>query len=401
MRKGLLALLVLSMIILKASARAEDYVSVRELYAETRSPWQATYYFPNSEDYAALGSNYSFAIDLTPNVPEIERFPVLRVKMRPIELTEEELSRFYQYDDERYFSVREEWLRSEEKHRALGCAKLKTGGIIDAYPWADFFDDWYDEMDAARDNPLSPEEAERIALGLWRRYLNMDNIRVRGVIGYDRFPHPYGEYIDLDTATYTMDVGVYTVVGEELLSGVPLLSAGTIYGENGPDYPRIAWMVTLKDENRFIFQGSAVEPVEELAEDVPLLPFHRIQEIYESILSAKLGEQGNPMTDVLSAELGYMLVAEGEKAGVDTVYITKPVWVLRGYAPVTLWGGEKVRAMMVAQEEATLRHPRGIEVGLFKRTSYMCLDAQTGEVLKWPDTGGYYDGPTTVLTWEE
>ena len=237
MMKRLLALLMLGMMIF-SSAHAEDYVTVGELYAETRAPWQATYYFPNSGDYAALGSNYSFSIDLTPDVPEVERFPVLRVKMRPIELTEEELSRFYQYDDERHFGNGEEWRRSDAEHRALGNVELKTGGMIEVYPWADFFDNWYDEMDVARDNPLSPEEAANIAMGLWRQYLKMDNIRVRGVIGYDRAPHPYGEYIDLDMETYTMDMGAYTVVGEELLDDVPLLDASLVWPEEGPSYPQ-------------------------------------------------------------------------------------------------------------------------------------------------------------------
>ena len=385
MMKRLLAVLLLGFMLF-SSAHAEGYVTVRELYEETHAPWQATYFFPNSEDYAVLGSNYSFSIDLTPSVPEVERFPVLRVKMRPIELTEEEMSRFYQDNNA-------ELRRDFAEQRSLGYAFLKTGGMIEAYPGADFKWHFYDEMDVARDNPLSPEDAAEIALGLWQQYLKMDNIRVRGVIGYDRFPHPYGEYIDLDTATYTMDVGAYTVVGEALLGGVPLLNA---------DDPQLGWMITLKDENRFIFRGSAVEMVEELIEDVPLLPFSRIQEAYESTLSAKLEEQGKPMTDVLSAELGYMLVAESENVDVDTVYITKPVWILRGYVPETIWGGEEVRAMITAQEEAMLRHRRGIEVGLYMRTDYMCLDAQTGEVLNWPNLGGNYHGiAPTVMTWEE
>ena len=178
-----------------------------------------------------------------------------------------------------------------------------------------------------------------------------------------------------------------------LLGGVPLLDA---------DDPQLGWMITLKDDNRFILKGSAVEMLEELIEDVPLLPFSRIQEAYESTLSAKLEEQGKPMTDMLSAELGYMLVAEGENAGVDTIYITKPVWVLRGYVPETIWGGEEVRAMITAQEEAMLRHPRGMEIGLYMRTDFMCMDAQTGEVLNWPNLGGNYHGTApTVLTWEE
>ena len=148
-----------------------------------------------------------------------------------------------------------------------------------------------------------------------------------------------------------------------------------------------------------------MEAVEDLIADVPLLPFSRIREIYESTLGAKLEDQGKPMINILSAELGYLLVAESEDAaqqGENAVYITKPVWVLRGYVPETLWGGEKVRAMMVAQEEATLRHPRGMEVGLFMRTDYMCLDAQTGDVLNWPNLGGNYHGiAPAVLTWEE
>ena len=396
MMKRMLAL-ILMMLMMFSSAHAEGYVTVRELYAETRTPWQATYFFPNSGDYAALGSNYSFSIDLTPSVPEIERFPVLRVKMRPIELSEEEMSRFYQYDNE-------EQRRSFAESRALGRAVLKTGGMIEAYPWADFFEDWYDEMDVARDNPLSPEEAANIALALWQQYLKLDNIRVRGVIGYDWEPRFFGEYLDNEgDDTFVMDVGAYTVVGEELLNGVPLLDASRIWPEVGPYYPQLAWMITLKDENRFIFQGSAVEAVEELVADVPLLPFSRIQEIYESTLSARpeVEGQGKPMTNILSAELGYLLLAENE-AGMDTVYMTKPVWMLRGYRPEGLWGGEKIRAMTVAQEEAKLRHMRGMEVGLFMRTDYMCLDAQTGEVLNWPNLGSdYYEETTTVLTWEE
>ena len=391
--KRLLALLVLGMMILTVTARAEDYVSVRELYEETRAPWQAAYYFPNSGDYAALGSNYSFSVDVTPDVPDIERFPILRVKMRPIELTEEEMSRFYQDENAQQ-------RQSFAESRALGYAVLKTGGILDGYPWADFFWNVYDEMDAARDNPLTPEDAAGIALGLWQKYLRMDNIRVRGVVGYDRVPRPYGEYSDLDVATYTMDKGAYTVVGEALLGGVPLLDASRIWPEDGPYYPQVVWEITLKDEDRFFFQGSAVEMVEELMEDVPLLPFARIREIYESTLGAKAEEQGKPMIDVLSAELGYLLLAEHE-AGADTVYITKPVWILRGYRPEGLWGGEKVRAMTVAQEENMRQHPRGIEVGLFMHTQYMCLDAQTGEVLNWPNLGqDYYEESLDVLTWE-
>ena len=399
MMKRLLALLMLGMMILTTSACAEDYVTVGELYAETRAPWQVTYFFPNSGDYAVLGENYSFSIDLTPSVPEIERFPALRVKMRPIELTEEELSRFYQYDDERFNGF---W-QSFAENRALGYAVLKTGGIYEDTPWRDFNDSFYDEMDAARDNPLSPDDAANIALGLWKQYLQLDSIRVRGVIGYDREPHFYGEYLDNEgDESYTLDVGVYTVVGEELLGGVPLLDADKVWQEGWPTYPQLSWEITLKDEDRFIFLGSAVETVEELIADVPLLPFSRIQEIYESTLCAKVEEQGKPIINILSAELGYMLVAEGEKAGADTVYITKPVWILRGYVPEGIWGGETVRQMITAQEEAALRHARRMEIGLYgRRMDYMCLDAQTGEVLNWPNLGdNYHDVAPTVLTWE-
>ena len=397
MMKRMLAL-ILTILMIFSSAHAEGYVTVRELYDETRTPWQATYFFPNSEEYTALGSNYSFSIDLTPSVPEIERFPILRVKTRPIELTEEEMSRFYQDENAQQ-------RQSFAESRALGYAVLKTGGIFEDSPWADFFWNLYDEMEIARDNPLAPGDAANIALGLWQRYLGMDNIRVRGVIGYDWEPRFFGEYLDNEgDDTFVMDVGAYTVVGEELLNGVPLLDASRIWPEVGPYYPQLAWMITLKDENRFIFQGSAVEAVEELIEDVPLLPFHRIQEIYESTLSARpeVEGQGKPMTNILSAELGYLLVAEGEEAGVDTVYITKPVWMLRGYRPEGLWGGEKVRAMIIAQEENKLRHPRSMEIGLFENTDFMCLDAQTGEVLNWPNLGQDYYGTTPdVLTWKE
>ena len=153
--------------------------------------------------------------------------------------------------------------------------------------------------------------------------------------------------------------------------------------------------------------GSTVEMVEEMVADVPLLPFSRIREIYESTLGARpdVEGQGKPIINILSAELGYLLIAESEDAallGVDNTYITKPVWILRGYRPYMLWGGEKARQMAIAQEEARLRHPRGIAAGLFDEDDYMCLDAQTGEVLNWPNLGdSYYDVAPTVLTWEE
>lgn len=380
MLKRVLALILLVMLFIPA-AHAEEYVTVQALYQETRTPWQATYFFPNGEDYAALSANYSFSVDLIPSVPDVERFPVLLVKTVPIQVTDKTIS-------------------DADQHK-VGKLTLRKGSFKSNRQSPRFFQYFYDEMETARDNPLTPDDAAQVALSLWEKYLGVDNIQVRGVVGYDWELKFYGEYQhddnDPDTLDwYTLDYGVYTVMGAPVFAGIPVLNSCQCeqnYDDHIMYYPYVHTEITLQDAERFELQGVALTLVEEMISDVPLLPFSRIREIYEQTLAS----EGQPIL-IVSAELGYRLVlAPGETGDhlADNVYMTQPVWCLRGYQPMPLWGSEQHRNDSIAAEQVKLAHVQGMTLGVGRDEPSLCIDAQTGEVIE-----KYGERTAQILTWE-
>lgn len=374
MLKRVLALILLVMLFIPA-AHAEEYVTVQELYQETRTPWQATYFFPNGEDYAALSANYSFSVDLIPSVPDVERFPILKLKTVPITGVDGN------------FSTRLE-AEVSAKEQSLGHLCIHKGSFKSNMQNTSFGWRFYDEMGTARDNPLTPDDAAQVALNLWKQYLGVDNIQVRGVIGYDWEPKPYGEYQNMEASSrerLTLDCGVYTVVGSPVFAGIPLLESCHCeqdYGEYMIFYPYLYTAVTLQDEERFVLDGATLEVVEETISDVPLLPFSRIREVYEQALAND--PFGRPLIHIVSAELGYKLIlAPGETGDqlAENVYMTQPVWILRGYRPMQLFGSERDRQDENAQEQNYLAHVQARTLGL-DGGAYLCINAQTGEVIE-------------------
>ena len=383
--------LFLLLILLPLGGMAENYVSIQDLYQETRTPWQAAYPLADSEKYATLLADYVFSVDLIPSVPDVERFPVLRLKARPFTPTDLDMSVFIE-------SSIPIFQQSEAISRSLGRATLIMGGVNPVNPLGDFGRRPYDEADVAQNNPLSPDDAAALAMELWQRYMRVDNVRVRGVIGYGCEPL----YAPTNDAKHrrdlTLDRGGYTVVGEQVFAGIPLLNACECYEEYrefSAVYPSVCWQVDLMDEKHFILNGSVMEQIGTEYEDVPLLPFSRIREIYEAYLRASSDKR--PLIDLLSAELGYRLAPPpGEPMNrlADNEYITQPVWILRGYFAMPLFGSESDRRDIVAQEEITRAHSRQMALGLAFERSYLCIDAQTGEIVEH-----YLLDAPQIVTW--
>ena len=383
--------LMFFMCLLPLGAWAEDYVTVRELYDQTRTPWRQTFSVPNSGRYNVLPDNYTFDVDIVPKVPDVDAFPILELKIKPVELTAEQRSSLHVIEAER------------------GNLSLENPEGL-----PNFRDHFYSEMHQAENNPMTPEDAAALFVKIANEYLGVDNFQVHGVIGHGAKAKLYGEYLrdGRNAADYDLEMGVYTVAGWQVFHGIPIVNTQTIWdGEGGAlGYFTYAQMSAIS-EAEYSFHGSAMVETNVLYEDVPLLPFDRIVETYEKLLVERTGELDYPLINLADAVLGYQVVQKDPSQpnqGMDTVFIARPVWVFPGYRAVSGEGfGKQAQADYAAQEQNVLEHPEAIRLWTtdFGYRNMAIIDAQTGEWLNADNNWGelcfntLVGGPIQVIPW--
>lgn len=390
----LLMLLVLLAIALpteaakKKSVASETFVNIQELYAETRSGWQGSFTPPKGSTHGAIADGQAVEVDLPLLVPEVDNLPIVELVINKDIFKDDTFRMMFDVPGQ----VKEDgWLSSKT---------LPDWGTADAidFTWL-YFPEAGDNQ--AENNPFTPAEARAYAQELLQKYFRVDNFRIRGLIGYTATP--VGEKTkNNDFDRYgPLEVAPYEVFGEQVFEGVPMLLTN-----NHPDryIARDYFRLELYAKDLYDLQGYSLKQTGILHEDVPLLPWSAIREIFEEQY-LKTGK----IVDVWSVELGYELVitrkGKPTNRGVsgdtkkypdgifDEIYHVRPIWCFKGYQPPRGPGAEGAMPSFTERRKLCVWGDEAIGT---------CIDAQTGKTVYHSNEVDFSDNVyPTLLTWSD
>ena len=371
------------------AAKKKQYVNIQELYAQTRDGWHATYIPPKGSIRGNVPDGYTITVDVPILMPDVSRVPIMEFQIDHDVLK-----------DDPYIVSR----RQPGQVREDGGVEAITFSDED-YPHFDLNAFPAAEDGQAEGNPLTLEDAEQLYYALAKRYMQVDNFRLRAISGFEANASAELYGTKLNEWHKTLEPAPYVMVGEQVFEGIPILLDGCNTDKRyfAPSH----FQVELYSFDQYILGGTAFKQLDTLHEDVPLLPWSDIQKSIEDTLLTN----GN-MLEVYSVELGYQFIitrkgprtnqgylGELKKFPETTfkeIYAVRPIWLVRGWRP-TRYSFPIDGVNAVASKENTLADKLGLKW-------YMgaAFDAQTGKLVYEHDLKPHSNSLfPTILTWAD
>lgn len=383
----------------QAAGKKKGYITVQELYEQTRNGWQAEYTVPPHETYGGIPEDYAFSVDVEIEMPDVDKVPILDLVLNKDVFKDESIE-----------------LMMEGQIREDGAIISNTmhGWDDKGEVWGIFFDPYYYPVrknEQAENNPLSPEDAKTVFQKVVWKYFGKENVKVDVIAGSVATP-VFPDNADPDEHRFypALDKGVYWLEGSQHFEGIPLIATGNSWKRY---FPLIDFSMQVMDDATYRLEGTSFNQTAIVHEDVPLLPWHEIQTTFEECLGQ------NRMYDVYSVRFGYQLTItrKGKNTGpagytgdrktypegtFDEIYTTRPVWVIQGFEPKQTRG-----ALVDEQIEGQKRSLENQEdwQKLFREFGGLGLiiNAQTAELINYEDWD-ISDSDTVfpkILTWED
>lgn len=282
-----------------APATAAEKVSIADIREEVAGGWHQT--------YESHGRTVSVAVDVV--VPDVEKVPILRVGHVAL-VHEEELG---------------------ENRFAYALTKERRPGVFLGSTGEDDHEIAGDDA-RAEENPLSRQEAEEIALQLFRQFEPQTgplDLRLSGYMAQSRVyvrDGDNGDISDLNHDKPTTEMGSYFLQYQQYLHGIPVAGTNPLVHEFDPDYktPKAQGMnhATIATKDDFTLVITPYVEKEVILDDVPLVPFATVRSTIEKLINAGL------LRDVRRIGLAYYSYFDKEKPGEQ--FILQPVWLLWG-----------------------------------------------------------------------
>ena len=180
MRKSRWVRLVLSMMVLCLvipgsmgnAAGNVEYVTIQELYDQTRDGWKASYTTPAGSAYGSVPEGHVVQVDVPVKVPPVNMLPIVELVINKNICQDETV-------DSIPGQIREDgWIDADT---------LPDYESVEAI----FFDPFiYPEAESGQPNGngLTPQEAENFFYTLASKYFGVDNFRMRGQIAFASTP---------------------------------------------------------------------------------------------------------------------------------------------------------------------------------------------------------------------
>ena len=295
--------LALCLVMLLPAACAEEYCSIGEICAATPARWTQTYETPWR----------TVAIDAAIEVPQVEAFPILKVRKMPAVdtalLPTDADVRYNMPGILQFYTGNAEYvLKSNTMFKA-----------IDHYPGPELPDV------VAEDCSFTPHDALDLALAEIFRLYGVDgsHFRLDETLVYSRIWQFNGKkskpaYTEAITAE-----GSYAVKFDQLLCGIPYFSCNEVCddGRNGKWLTDARVRVAHRGADGYMVLASLWKLEEVVYADVPLLPFAAAKSVFEKEIMA------GRLRTVDTIALGYApcTVPDDPEA-----FWLLPVWYVKG-----------------------------------------------------------------------
>lgn len=359
----LVMLLVIGYLLIFTAGSRAEYVNIADLREEVKDGWRET--------YQAYGR--TVAVNIPVDIPEVEQFPVLRVKKAPA-VPDELLEGYKSYgNSENHFSACKIPAYIKPAHQ--GAAWFKTTFVLKPGEV-----DWDHKL--TDESPLTAREASgifrreltRFFSIAWEDELHLESLWVKGrLYEYFRKTKTFGEPVS--------ELGSYEFAFVQKLKGIPVLVDGshgfspTVEGERHPPSTRVSAMIFTEDYLNV--SVSLVNVLDEPYPDIPLLSFKRVKAEYEKLILAGL------LREVTDLSLGYMLYLDPVE---EDIFWAVPVWTLTG----------------IMYDDAKSEAPPPPEEGYDTRpTRRVILLAQNGTIVQGNNDSPFRYYVPAVLTWDE
>ena len=370
-----LAILLLVALLLPLVACADSLMSITDLRAQVEASggrWTQTYTTSNGE---------TIPIDIRIEVPNVERFPILKANWMP-QMTDEFVAEYVANGEDR---EEPRWYASVDRYAfvtlrhdwdfALGKGEAGSGKKFTWTSEAVFANDIDWDEAYAYNNDLPAGEA-------------FDFIKSVIQESYEKYGLPYYQpslyYLSLENLLYRdepiREKGYYNFICHQAINGIPIFLC---VGDGGYTVqPSYQLEIVSPDSYQFICR--LYQESELVLPDVPLLPFDTIKNILDQMIIKE------NLQEVYMLRLGYISVYEDGKSGNES-YQLIPCWVVTG----EYYSNEKERAKgeRLKIEEA--------ELSIMSRgtTKNIAINAQTGEIIPQDAKQKEYKKLLNVKTW--
>lgn len=344
MNKRLLVSLVLIFLLINTKlALAKDYLTLLALREEVREGWHETYDF----------NEKTIVVDIDINVPNVDKFPVIRV---------ERISGVLPHsDDVTVISSDSDGIVIEKRSSNEAFCYGYGEPYYDPEPYAH-----------AENSPMTALEAQaflqEIALKYQSQYGAFD-LDARPVIAasreYEVIKSKGGEKVGIDTEKPLTEMGHYSVWFYQAFHGIPKLE-GSAMGppENdrvdvpGPMCEIYGNVSSEENYSLVVFAGREVEMREE---DIPLLSFAPVKKQIEQLM------QEGYIREIYEVSLGYNSIRDPQSP--KSQYLFVPVWRVRGL----VYDRPNAPDQVLSETDRMLNPHTGGQT--------LSIDAQTGEVV--------------------
>lgn len=335
-----ISVLIIMIAVCKCNLAFAEYVSIQDVYAETRDGWHET--------YEAYGR--TIRIDCDIDVPDVDKLPLLLIS----------------HDE------------SKEIH-------IDTSDPIHYKGLTAYFDtDFSDEF--PEHNTLNPSEAWSILENtLDSSALEMNDFAILGPIStscvhqFDEATKTVGECIS--------EKGSYMYTGYQRLHGIPLFVPWNYECGNMPGLVYPYFRAYIYDDQKYtITFDDAVREEGILLDDIPLLRFSDIRREYEKLISAGL------LRDVFEIRLVYFPFLQ---KGDPSILVAVPMWnVIGDYQENAKSESKKWETQ---EEQAIMQRNLALGWGM----SAPPVFAQGGKIVNLSNTAPDRNTVPKILSWNE
>lgn len=381
--KKRVTLLALFVSLLTAIGHAETAYTLPQVIRQAEAGWH--------QSYRAHGR--TITVDVTPLLPEAERFPVLYCSWKTDWDLVPQGEQYYPVEigGQAYVAMNEGFMlivdkASNEKESVQWFASV-DGNTIKAQPYRTYYPPFDENTAYIPANPMTLREITEMTknvmekLGIDARLLSKEPNKVG----------THGFYVNHDKEKL-LAPGIGSFAWEVLLAGIPVISD---LQSNVVD-PHIN--VLFQNEDRYGLDAILWNVDREVVQDVPLCGFDKVIKTLEKEI------QDGRLRAVFEIKLGYGQFNEDgatedyrKLPRWDRYYYLKPVWRVHG---IWVRNAKSSTGDIVYGDEAGYRDVRNSA-----HQAFITLDAQTGEILTNTNTGKevpieqtYYDG---YLSWED
>jgi len=355
--KRILALILVALLLCgAASAQAEDYCTIAELRQQT----------PERLNFSSETKTGQVEVDAPIILPQQNKLPALTVQRKDIS----EFPDFYDEVtlDKEDIGLTYVFIRQNFK---VDFPEVKpTKGLEIHYkPWQEKY---------AEDNPYSPEEAQALVQDVIDKVLGWKaGIDYKfSTVGATSKKYLYDENTNTVLQPLT-DTGAYEIELQQIFHGSTMYSKGlhflnsTSQTAREPVPPSFYIVATIYDNHSFAISCvNAMKQVDLLAEDVPLLPFSKIQDTIQALVQS--GRMIR-VDEVHLCDLVLFVTPDGSK----DVFQAMPCWKVAG---------------LVAQ-------PGRKSIPEFP--SWIMINAQTGAVIDPESTDPHRARANELITWDQ